>query len=148
MMPFQFSGILSGKQRPSQPGPELPDSSTVLVAEPDADNFYLLALILESFDVTCIQVHQVQQLFSLAQALSPALIISELRFADGCGLTEIANLKRNVQTAGIPAIAITADAFPLDRNRCLAIGFDAYLSKPYVVTELEALLKLYLRQRK
>jgi CheY-like chemotaxis protein len=39
-----------------------------------------------------------------------------------------------------PIVALTADAFAQDRERCLEGGFDDYLAKPFEKEELEALL--------
>ena len=38
--------------------------------------------------------------------------------------------------ARIPIIAMTADTFPEDRDRCLKVGMDDYISKPYRPKEL------------
>jgi len=40
-----------------------------------------------------------------------------------------------------PVVALTANALTGDRERCLAQGFDDYLSKPYALRELRAVLE-------
>ena len=49
--------------------------------------------------------------------------------------------EEQTQTSGIPIIALTAHALKDDRERLLQIGFDGYLAKPVIVSELVELLK-------
>jgi CheY-like chemotaxis protein len=46
----------------------------------------------------------------------------------------------------LPIIALTAGAVEDDRDKCLAAGMDDYLSKPFSIEQLEALLRRWLPQ--
>jgi two-component system, sensor histidine kinase and response regulator len=47
----------------------------------------------------------------------------------------------------LPIVALTAHAMTEDRDRCLAAGMDAYLTKPIKPRELDDLLETYLARR-
>lgn len=52
------------------------------------------------------------------------------------------------QFLSLPIVAMTAHATPEDRERCLQVGMDDYLSKPISFTKLKAVLSTWLQKRK
>jgi CheY-like chemotaxis protein len=63
---------------------------------------------------------------------------------DGFKATQkIRELERTTNTR-VPIIAVTANAFPEDREKCLASGMDDYISKPFQPDELLDKLRQYL----
>ncbi len=59
------------------------------------------------------------------------------------GIEAARRIKRLYAARGVappPIVALTANAFPEDRKRCLDGGLDDYLAKPFDRSELEALL--------
>ena len=65
---------------------------------------------------------------------------------DGFAATEA--IRRRERAAGetphIPIIALTANAMAGDREQCLAVGMDDFLSKPFTLTQLQAVLARWL----
>lgn len=61
--------------------------------------------------------------------------------------TEIRKLDRP-DAKNIPIIAMTADAFTEDINRCLETGMNAHTAKPINIKELEMLLQKYILENK
>jgi CheY-like chemotaxis protein len=47
-----------------------------------------------------------------------------------------------------PIVAITASAMPSERQQCLAAGMDDVLVKPFILKELERMLRRWARQEK
>jgi CheY-like chemotaxis protein len=60
------------------------------------------------------------------------------------GIEFVSRLRQNPRTKMIPVIAVTAMARTEDRDRILSAGCNDYISKPYIVDDLEALLRRYL----
>ena len=61
------------------------------------------------------------------------------------GYEAAAALKRDERYKNLPVIAVTAQAMAGDKEKILAAGADAYLSKPVDVDALLQLLKHYLK---
>ena len=53
-------------------------------------------------------------------------------------------LRQNPATAGIPIVAMTANAMKGDRELCLAVGMNDYISKPIGLDRLREVLSHYL----
>ena len=53
------------------------------------------------------------------------------------GIEAISWIRRNVQLAQIPIIALTALAMEGDQERCLAAGANDYLAKPVKLKQLD-----------
>lgn len=58
------------------------------------------------------------------------LVILDISLPGMNGLEVVRHLRADPATASIPLIALTAHAMVGDRERFLAAGFDAYISKP------------------
>lgn len=68
-------------------------------------------------------LHNIQQDF-------PDLIIMDIWLHGIDGIAVLQGIRRDVQLASIPVIALTANAMLGDREKYLAAGFDDYISKP------------------
>jgi len=130
--------------------PHQKSAQRVLVVE---DQPYNQALISEILEFSGYTVELICDGKSMMSAISsplvtpqtlPDLILMDIQLPEVDGLDLIRQLKAHSVWQQVPVVAITAMAMPGDRERCLAAGADAYLSKPLdfdkVIATLQSLL--------
>ena len=105
----------------------------ILVVEDNERNLKLLRDVLEyaGFDVRAART--AEDGISLAVSEPPDLVLMDLQLPGIDGLEALRRLRASPRTAGIPVVAVTAQAMKHDRERALAAGFDAYVEKPISV---------------
>ncbi|HEY3476699.1 MAG TPA: PAS domain S-box protein [Anaerolineales bacterium] len=74
-----------------------------------------------------------------ARHVKPDLILMDVQMARMDGIETTRKLRGDPNFRYTPIIALTALAMPQDRERCLAVGMDEYISKP---VNLKALVKI------
>jgi len=103
---------------------------TVLVVEDNEISRKLACTLLELRGYATLAAGTVEAAIKLAIDEVPALVLMDIQLPDQDGVTALARLRSDARTANIPVVALTAYAMAGDRERLLAKGFDAYLSKP------------------
>lgn len=83
-----------------------------------------------------------EALNALAEA-SYSIILMDCQMPVMDGFEATRRIREEEQTSGhhIPIVAVTANAMESDRDHCLAVGMDAYISKPIVRSILEDVLE-------
>ncbi|WP_322742516.1 ATP-binding protein [Gloeocapsopsis crepidinum] len=81
---------------------------------------------------------------SSAKAL-PDLVLMDIQLPKVDGFKLIRQLKNSPYWQSVPVIALTAMAMTGDRDRCLASGADAYLSKPLNFITLQHTLQTFIK---
>ncbi|PSO63139.1 MAG: response regulator [Cyanobacteria bacterium SW_6_48_11] len=120
------------------------DKPLVLLVDSDKDNLLLLAWVLQKFNCALIAAAQGKAAISIAQIHQPNLILLEILLPDLDGLEVITQLRQIPETKQITIIAVTALAKAEDKQKVLSAGGDDYISKPYMLEELETLIEHYL----
>ena len=94
-------------------------------------------------DVSLITASDAELGFYLAREYKPDLIMLDINMP-GMGRAEaLANLTEDVAERETPVIAMSAIAMHEDIGKTLKAGFDAYVTKPYNVTEIQTLIREY-----
>lgn len=117
----------------------------VLAIDDDNDNLLLINCALELLNCEFIGETSGQAALNLAIERHPDLILLDVIMPDMNGIDFIRALKQHPATLHIPVIAITGLATPEDRQALLAEGFANYLSKPYMVDDLEVMVRQHLQ---
>lgn len=116
----------------------------ILVVDDDEDNLLLLSYALEPLGFTILTANNGISALSLAQTYQPNLILLDVLMPHMDGIEVVSQLRNNLKTKTIPIIAVTALAVANDRERLLLAGFNDYISKPYMLEDLEAKVCRYL----
>lgn len=120
---------------------ELP---SVLVVDDDADNLLFARYALESLSFRVTAIASGIQTVEAALACLPDVILLDLRLNDISGFEVFSRLRARKQLDAVPIIAVTALAQPSQRKEALSVGFSDYLLKPYMIGDLDRMIKRHL----
>lgn len=109
---------------------------TILVIENNAANRDTLLRILEFAGFRAVGAINGSVGLQQAKALLPNLIICDVVMPGLNGYDVLKLLRQDLQTASIPFIFISAKAELTDIRYGLELGANAYVTKPYTLTEL------------
>jgi len=109
---------------------------TLLVADDNRLSRELVRDIFESADCRVIEAGNGQEALDRLEAASPGLVLLDLEMPVKDGFAALVEIRKNPRFSAIPVVAVTAKAMLLDRDRILAAGFDACLTKPIDVAKL------------
>ena len=135
---------------PEPPAPETGRAkdhapARILVVEDNPVNLKVIQALLGRLGARV--SHAVDGVDGVEAAMSPQrpdLVLMDLQMPrmDGFGATaEIRMREDQLGIPRVPIVALTADAFPETRERCLAAGMDDFVTKPVSVETLSAVIR-------
>ena len=120
---------------------------SILLVEDNTINY---ELVIECFDGQPYRVDVATdggQAVAMFEAGHYDLVLMDLQLPvmDGLAATgRIRAIEKDTGRARTPVIAVTANAFPRDRDLCLAAGMDDYISKPFDLDAFDAMVARWL----
>lgn len=127
----------SGKQQHTS---ELP---LILAVEDNEDNLLIINYVVDSLNCRFIGEPDGRKTLRIARECQPNLILLDIMLPETNGIDLFHGLKQDSFTSHIPVIAVTALARADEKKRILDAGFDAYISKPYMLEDIEELILSY-----
>ena len=112
----------------------------ILVIEDNAANMKLASLLLRHACHSVLCAVDAEAGLMVARKELPDLILMDIQLPGMDGLAATAILKRDVLTAAIPIIALTAMAMKEDQEKSLLAGCDAYIAKPLSYRQLYGMI--------
>ncbi|WP_374594435.1 hybrid sensor histidine kinase/response regulator [Aquabacterium sp.] len=110
---------------------------TVLYAEDNEVNVELVRQVMRMRPAYRLLVaHSGAQAVELVRAQRPDVLLLDMHLGDMSGIDVVVTLDRDAATAGIPRLALSADAMPDHIRAARQYGFDIYLTKPLDVSAL------------
>ena len=132
----------------SVPAPALPSESgpkrAVLVVEDNLVNQKVTALSLRRMGFEVESAANGQLAVDAVHARRYAAILMDCQMPVMNGFDATQRI-RELEFGDVPIIAMTASAMSQDRERCLAVGMNDYLSKPVQKAELERMLQKWVQ---
>lgn len=113
----------------------------ILLVEDNERNRKLVRTILEFGGYEVVECDDGDPSLALAKAHRPALVLMDIELPKVDGITALARLRADPETAHIPVVAVTASVTPGERERVVAAGFNGYISKPIDVASFAAMVE-------
>ena len=147
-----ISGVLAN--HPSTPDQTLPElaqaqpsgRNDVLLVEDNPVNQQVAQAMLAKLGMQMTLANDGQEALDLVKARDFDLILMDCQMPVMDGYEATSAIRRLPEGRGeyLPIVALTANALQGDRQKCLQAGMDDFLSKPYSLVQLQAVLSRWL----
>jgi signal transduction histidine kinase/CheY-like chemotaxis protein len=126
----------------------------VLVAEDNLVNQEVIKAMLETLGCSVMLASNGSEALSALVNTEFDMVLMDCQMPEVDGFEAVARLRSGshdgaefMNPTDLPVVALTANALVGDAERCLAAGFDDYLSKPFTRRQIEALVRKWAPQR-
>jgi DNA-binding response OmpR family regulator len=109
----------------------------ILIVDDSPDVRLALATILEDTGHEIVEAEDGDQVFDLAVAQNPDLVLLDVMMPRVNGFDALATLKADTRTNPIPVIMVTAKGRPEDMAMARSLGAVEYITKPWADGDVE-----------
>jgi len=117
----------------SESGQSIPKGLRVLVVDDESEARELLILVFQQQGAKVKAASSSSEALHLLKTWKPAVLVADIGMPDVDGYQLIRHIRKLPKRGGgqIPAVAVTAYASEVDRERAVAAGYYAHLAKPF-----------------
>jgi CheY-like chemotaxis protein len=119
-----------------------------LIVEDNEDNLFTLREMLAPLSFEMAAASSGREAIDFCRRQLPDLVIMDVQMPGMSGLQATGAIRALPGGAGVPILALTAQAMKGDRERILEAGCDAYLPKPVAPRELRETVTALLASRR
>ncbi len=133
-----------------QSGAALPRFSSprgVLVVEDDPPSREVLSVFLGQLGLRVRTAESGEECLAQVEAQTPDLVLLDINLPGISGLEVAARLRENPLLRELPLVAVTADAFVMQKEPAMQAGFDDYVAKPVYFEKLVEVLARHLPEK-
>ena len=105
-------------------------SKTILIVEDNENNMMLVRDVLQMKGYTVLEATTGAEGVSLTLEAKPDLVLMDIQLPDIDGIAALAQIRANDAAKKIPMLAVSASVMPEEKQKIVASGFDAYITKP------------------
>ncbi|MCT2560481.1 response regulator [Chryseobacterium herbae] len=108
----------------------------ILIVDDDPRNIFALKLTLKSRGYQIESCTMAQEAIQILKEKAIDIVLMDMMMPEMDGYEAIKMIRNTPYISQIPVISVTAQAMPEDRQKCLDVGAQDYVSKPVDVDQL------------
>ncbi|TQV84374.1 hybrid sensor histidine kinase/response regulator [Aliikangiella coralliicola] len=121
------------------------EGRTILLVDDDMRNTFALAKVLRKNKLTVRLASSGQQCIDLLNEQNDIeLILMDIMMPEMDGYETMRRIRKQAEYKELAMIAVTANAMPGDKEKCIQAGANDYLTKPVDIDQLLTMIKLWL----
>ena len=122
------------------------NDTNILIVDDDIKNIFVLDAALKEFEANTFTAFNGQEALDFLTNKSNEkidLVLMDIMMPVMDGYEAMEKIREDESIKHIPIIAVTAKAMKEDREKCISLGADDYLSKPIDINILANLIKVW-----
>jgi CheY-like chemotaxis protein len=116
----------------------------ILIADDDPDILSIVSMSLETQGYTVHKATNGREAVDLAREHHPDLVLMDMMMPIVSGYEAVIELRADALTREIPIVGLSAKAMATDMERATDVGVDGYITKPFRIAQVLAVVESHL----